>query len=135
MVSRGDFAAAAPASKRAGWRLSVRLTAFAAAAMLACAAGAALAAVAPVGPTLREGVAAIVNDEVISTYDLRQRTLLLIVTSGVQVDQSSLPQIEREALRQLVARHSDASRSVAMGRRRDASGVPSVNDRTRPSVP
>jgi peptidyl-prolyl cis-trans isomerase SurA len=75
------------------------LTACAAAALLACAAGSAMAAAAP---ALREGVAAIVNDEAISTYDLRQRTLLLIVTSGVQVTEATLPSIEREALRQLV---------------------------------
>lgn len=51
---------------------------------------------------IREGVAAVVNDEIISSYDLRQRLLLLILTSGVQPTQESLPQIEREALRQLV---------------------------------
>ena len=59
------------------------------------------AATAPT-PTLREGVAAVVNDEVISTYDLRQRVLLLIVTSGVQVTNDNLQEIQREALRDLV---------------------------------
>jgi peptidyl-prolyl cis-trans isomerase SurA len=52
-----------------------------------------------------EGVAAIVNDTIISTYDLRQRMLLLIVTSGVQPTAESLAQIEREALRSLVDEH------------------------------
>ena len=51
---------------------------------------------------LREGVAAVVNNDIISTYDLRQRILLLIVSSGVQPTAESLPQLEREALRDLV---------------------------------
>ena len=53
-------------------------------------------------PTLREGVAAVVNNGIISTYDLRQRILLLIVSSGVQPTAESLPQLEREALRDLI---------------------------------
>jgi peptidyl-prolyl cis-trans isomerase SurA len=49
-----------------------------------------------------EGVVATVNDDVISTYDLRQRMRLLIVTAGVQPTQENLAQIQREALRSLV---------------------------------
>jgi peptidyl-prolyl cis-trans isomerase SurA len=56
----------------------------------------------PAAPDLREGVAAIVNDSVISTYDLSQRVRLLLVTSGVRPTQDNLPEIEREALRSLV---------------------------------
>jgi peptidyl-prolyl cis-trans isomerase SurA len=56
---------------------------------------------APSNP-LAEGVVAIVNDDVISTYDLRQRVRLLIVTSGVQPTQDNVEQIQREALRGLV---------------------------------
>ncbi len=57
----------------------------------------------PAGPQpLREQVAATVNDEIISTYDLRQRVRLLIISSGVQVNEQNLPEIEREALRGLV---------------------------------
>lgn len=52
--------------------------------------------------SLSEGVAAIVNDGIISTYDLSQRTMLLIATSGVRPTQSSLPQIQQEALRSLI---------------------------------
>jgi peptidyl-prolyl cis-trans isomerase SurA len=54
---------------------------------------------------LSGGVAALVNDEVISTYDLRQRALLLIMTSGVQPTQENLPQIQEEALRSLIDEH------------------------------
>jgi peptidyl-prolyl cis-trans isomerase SurA len=63
------------------------------------------AASAPERPKLSESVAAIVNDEVISSYDLRQRMRLLVATSGVQPTAENLPQIQREALRNLVDEH------------------------------
>lgn len=53
-------------------------------------------------PGLSEAVAATVNDEIISTYDLVQRMRLLIVTTGVQPTQDSLPSLQREALRSLI---------------------------------
>ena len=56
-------------------------------------------------PNLSGGVAALVNDDVISTYDLRQRALLLIVTSGVPATNDNLPQIQEEALRSLIDEH------------------------------
>jgi peptidyl-prolyl cis-trans isomerase SurA len=59
----------------------------------------------PVRGQLGESVAAVVNDEVISTYDLRQRMLLLMVTSGVQPTEQNLAEIQREALRSLVDEH------------------------------
>jgi peptidyl-prolyl cis-trans isomerase SurA len=52
-----------------------------------------------------ESVAAVVNDEIISTYDLGQRVRLLIATSGVQPSQENLPQFEREALISLIDEH------------------------------
>lgn len=51
---------------------------------------------------LSEAVAAIVNDDIISTYDLSQRMRLLIATSGVQPTDENLPQFQREALVSLV---------------------------------
>ena len=51
---------------------------------------------------MSESVAAVVNDDIISTYDLGQRMRLLIVTSGVQPTQETLPQFQREALVSLV---------------------------------
>ena len=53
-------------------------------------------------PRLSESVAALVNDDPISSYDLRQRMRLLVATTGVQPSEDNLPQIEREALRGLV---------------------------------
>ena len=73
------------------------------------AAGTAPAAPAPGGvaagttarPGLNEAVAALINDDIISTYDLQQRMRLLILTSGVQPTPQALGQIEQEALRSL----------------------------------
>lgn len=63
----------------------------------------AAAPVAPVVPAgINESVAAVVNDDIISTYDLAQRMRLLIATSGVQPTQQNLAQFQREALVGLV---------------------------------
>ena len=59
------------------------------------------AAPAPVRP-LSEAVAAVVNDDIVSTYDLEQRMRLLIATSGVQPNEQTLPQFQRQALVSLV---------------------------------
>jgi peptidyl-prolyl cis-trans isomerase SurA len=56
-------------------------------------------------PTMNEGIAAVVNDEIISTYDLRQRMLLVMVTSGVQPTPQNIAAIQQEALRNLVDEH------------------------------
>ena len=71
------------------------------AALAAQAAGTPAPARAGVRP-LQEGVVATVNDDLISTYDLRQQMLLLIATSGIKINQDNLPQIQQEALRSLV---------------------------------
>ncbi len=60
---------------------------------------------APTRPGLSESVAAVVNDELISTYDVRQRMRLLVATSGVQPTSDNLSQIEREAMRALIDEH------------------------------
>lgn len=51
---------------------------------------------------LGEAVAAVVNDDIISTYDLAQRMRLLIATSGVRPTEETLPQFQQEALISLV---------------------------------
>ncbi len=55
---------------------------------------------APAG--LSESVAAVVNDEIVSTYDLAQRMRLLIATSGIQPTEQNIAQFQREALISLV---------------------------------
>ena len=57
---------------------------------------------ATVQPEIAEGVAAVVNDDIVSSYDLVQRMKLLILTTGFQPTQETLPQLQAEALRQLV---------------------------------
>ncbi len=48
-----------------------------------------------------DGVAAIVNDSVISDYDLRQRIALFIATSGIRPSQEALNDIREQVLKQL----------------------------------
>jgi peptidyl-prolyl cis-trans isomerase SurA len=62
----------------------------------------ALAQEAPVQPDIAEGVTAVVNDDIISSYDLVQRMKLLILTTGFQPTQETLPQLQAEAQRQLI---------------------------------
>jgi peptidyl-prolyl cis-trans isomerase SurA len=64
--------------------------------------GAAAQNAAPVlGSQNSTGVAATVNEAVISNYDLDQRTALFIATSGVRPTQETLPQIRTQVLRTL----------------------------------
>jgi len=75
------------------------------------AAGAAIpSAIGQAGPTpqMAEGVAAVVNDDIISTYDLRQRMRLVVMTSGIQVSQENLPELQQEALRSLIDERLEA---------------------------
>lgn len=62
-------------------------------------------AAAPAPAGLSESVAAVVNDDIISTYDLAQRMRLLIATSGIQPTQQNIAQFQREALISLVDEH------------------------------
>ena len=59
------------------------------------------APLAPLG-TIGEGVAALVNDEIISTYDVRQRMLLLILEARVRPTEQQLPAIQNAALSTLI---------------------------------
>jgi peptidyl-prolyl cis-trans isomerase SurA len=60
---------------------------------------------APQARPLGEGVVALVNDKLISSYDLKQRMLLLIITSGVQVTQQNYAAFQQQALRALIDEH------------------------------
>ncbi len=72
-----------------------------AAAALAATLGAAPVAVAQNA----EGVAAIVNDRVISTFDVRQRATLLLVSAGVEPTPELQQRARAQALRDLVDEH------------------------------
>ena len=49
-----------------------------------------------------ESVAAVVNDSVISTFDVRQRMQLMLLSSGGQIPTEALPQLQQQAIRDLV---------------------------------
>jgi peptidyl-prolyl cis-trans isomerase SurA len=70
----------------------------AAAAMAVALAGAASPAMAQ----YTEGVAAIVNDRVISTFDVRQRAALLLVSAGIQSTPEMMQRAQAQALRDLI---------------------------------
>ena len=76
------------------------LTLLLAAAMGPSLANAQTPATAPTG--LSESVVAVVNTDIISSFDVMQRMRLLVITSGIQVTQENLPQVQQEALRSLV---------------------------------
>ncbi len=68
----------------------------------AAAIAAALTGATPAAAQMAEGVAAIVNDHVISTFDVRQRAALLIVSSGIQSTPEMQQRARAQALRDLV---------------------------------
>ncbi|MCP2679895.1 peptidylprolyl isomerase [Maricaulaceae bacterium NA33B04] len=49
-----------------------------------------------------EGIAAVVNDEPITTLDVRNRMRLIITSAGVQPDEAMLTQIQDQAIRALI---------------------------------
>jgi len=53
-------------------------------------------------PQTGESVAAVVNDEPISTFDVRQRTMLMLATTGAQPDDQTIARMQEQALRQLI---------------------------------
>jgi peptidyl-prolyl cis-trans isomerase SurA len=52
--------------------------------------------------TIREGVVAVVNDDPILTYQLRQELYWLALTNGIDVNNDTVPQLQREALDALI---------------------------------
>ncbi len=60
------------------------------------------AAVAPVRAQTVDGVAAVVNDEVITTYDVLQRVRLILTSSGVQATPELIQRVQAQALRGLI---------------------------------
>src|SRR3954465_3905795 len=48
-----------------------------------------------------DGVAAVVNDSIISDYDLRQRVALFLATSGIRATAENIKNIRRQVLTQL----------------------------------
>ena len=61
-----------------------------------------LAFAAPSQAQSSHGIAAVVNDDVITTYDLRQRSLFMMATQGIEPTDESKRQILAQAMRNLV---------------------------------
>lgn len=57
---------------------------------------------APARAQSSEGVVAIINDEAISTYDVRQRATLLLAGSGLELTDEALERAQAQALRDLI---------------------------------
>ncbi len=55
--------------------------------------------------TPSHGIAAVVNSDIVTTHDLRQRVLFMLATTGAQRDEESITRIQQQALRNLVDEH------------------------------
>lgn len=55
--------------------------------------------------TPSHGIAAVVNSDIVTTHDLRQRVLFMLATTGVQRDEASIARVQAQALRNLVDEH------------------------------
>lgn len=51
------------------------------------------------------GIAAVVNNDIVTTHDLRQRTLFMVATTGIERDEQSIARAQQQALRNLVDEH------------------------------
>ena len=81
---------------------------------------------APLAPlsNVGEGVAAIVNDEIISTYDVRQRMLLLILEARVRPTEAQLPAIQNAALSTLIDERLQLQELIKQGKERKVDLMP-----------
>jgi len=55
--------------------------------------------------TMPHGIAAVVNSDIVTTHDLRQRVMFMLATTGVERDEASIARVQRTALRNLVDEH------------------------------
>ena len=51
------------------------------------------------------GIAAVVNSDIVTTHDLRQRVMFMLATTGAQRDEETLSRLQQQALRNLVDEH------------------------------
>ena len=64
--------------------------------------GAALSCSVPAQAQINHGIAAVVNDDIVTTHDLRQRVLFMLATTGVERNEEVLQRMQAQALRNLV---------------------------------
>ena len=55
--------------------------------------------------TAPHGIAAVVNSDIVTIHDLRQRVLFMMATTGAETDEASIQRLQRQALRNLVDEH------------------------------
>lgn len=55
--------------------------------------------------TAPHGIAAVVNSDIVTIHDLRQRVLFMMATTGADTDEASIQRLQRQALRNLVDEH------------------------------
>lgn len=55
--------------------------------------------------TSSHGIAAVVNDDIITTHDLRQRVLFMLATTGAERDQETIARLQQQALTNLINEH------------------------------
>jgi len=51
------------------------------------------------------GIAAVVNSDIVTIHDLRQRVLFMLATTGSDTDEASVNRLQRQAIRNLVDEH------------------------------
>lgn len=78
--------------------------------------------------TVREGAVAVVNDEVISTYDLRQRMLLMIGRSGIRPTAENQAELQEQALQGLIDDRLKLQELARLEKDRKAQGKIIVQD-------
>ena len=58
------------------------------------------------------GIAAVVNDDIITTHDLQQRVLFMLATTGAERDEATLTRLQQTALRNLIDEHIQLQEST-----------------------
>lgn len=58
------------------------------------------------------GIAAVVNSDIVTIHDLRQRVLFMLATTGSQTDEATLQRLQTQALRNLVDEHLQMQEST-----------------------
>jgi peptidyl-prolyl cis-trans isomerase SurA len=81
---------------------------------------------APARAQSSEGVVAIINDEAVSTYDVRQRASLLLAGSGLELTDEALERAQAQALRDLI----DERLQMQEAREKKVNVEPQAVDRT-----
>ncbi|MGB0906980.1 MAG: peptidylprolyl isomerase [Maricaulaceae bacterium] len=53
----------------------------------------------------QHGIAAVVNDDIVTTHDLRQRVMFMLATTGAERNEETVARLQQQALRNLINEH------------------------------